>query len=67
MPPSRAGPFSERSLLIFHDILNHRTYLHTLPAHQNNSHDNYDNKASPLSAPSSGRKGGVAVPPVCIT
>lgn len=28
-------------------------------AHQNNSHDNYDNKASPLSAPSSGRKGGV--------
>ena len=32
MPPSRAGPSSERSLLIFHDILNHRTYLHTWPA-----------------------------------
>ena len=32
VPPSRAGPSCERSLLIFHDILNHRTYLHTLPA-----------------------------------
>lgn len=32
VPPSRPGPSCERSLLIFHDILNHRTYLHTLPA-----------------------------------
>lgn len=31
-PPIPSWALRERSLLIFHDILNHRTYLPTLPA-----------------------------------
>lgn len=31
-PPIPSWALCERSLLIFHDILNHRTYLPTLPA-----------------------------------
>lgn len=63
--PSQAR--RERSLLIFMTFLIIAPVTHFAGAHQNDSHDNYDNKASPFICSILGEEGGVAAPPDCIT